>query len=216
LDSYVDTKIGTVDKPIKFKTHNHKMITVNNNTFGSGFGWYVKSADTAKLVAEALHSNTDQTVKAITEGKTYKPNFGGTYIELDLDHAHAYMYKKGKKVIDWPIISGKKADGHGTVTGVFRILYKEQSTPTHEIHLKGENTDGSKYDSVVNYWLPFEGQGYGIHDAPWQANYNFGNPNVNAAVGSHGCINTQPAVMPAVYKLATVNMPVVSYGALGK
>lgn len=216
LDSKVDTEVGSYNKPIKFKTHTGKMMKIANSTAASDYGVYVKSKETAKKIVAALTAGEDTTVKAQTGGKRYTKNFGGTYIELDLTNAHAYMYKKGKKVIDWPFISGKKATGHATVTGVFRILYKEQTTATHEIHLRGNNTDGSKYDSVVNYWLPFESQGYGIHDAPWQANYNFGVPAANAAVGSHGCINTQPAVMPTVYKLATTNMPVVSYGALGK
>ncbi|QBO36216.1 murein L,D-transpeptidase [Periweissella cryptocerci] len=216
LDAKVDPTVGTLNKPIKFKTHKGKMMKLANTTAASGIGTYVKSKDTANKIATALTAGEDTTVKAPMGGKKYKKNFGGTYIELDLTNAHAYMYKKGKKVIDWPFISGKKATGHATVTGVFRILYKEQTTPTHEIHLRGNNSDGSKYDSVVNYWLPFESQGYGIHDAPWQANYNFGVPSANAAVGSHGCINTQPSVMPTVYKLATTNMPVVSYGALGK
>lgn len=211
----LSAKTGSYNHKIKFKTHNKKTITLTNTTAESGIGQYVPAKTTAQKLATALTTGQQLNVAAKLTGKKYEQNFNGTYIELDLTHQHAYMYKKGKLVVSWPFISGKKSVGHATITGVYHILYKDRTTATHKVHLRGGTAD-TAYDSVVNYWLPWQSSGYGIHDASWQKVSNFGKASVNSQVGSHGCINTNPTIMKKVYEEATVGMQVVSYGTLGQ
>lgn len=211
----LSAKTGSYNQSIKFKTHSKKTIKLTNNTAESGVGQYVPAKSTTQKIVTALLTGKNTNVQAKLTGKKYQQNFNGTYIELDLTNQHAYMYKKGKLVISWPFISGKKAVGHATITGVYHILYKDHTTATHEVHLRGGNAQ-TAYDSVVKYWLPWQSSGYGIHDASWQKVSNFGKASVNSQVGSHGCINTNPTVMKKVYEEATVGMQVVSYGTLGQ
>ena len=52
--------------------------------------------------------------------------------------------------------------------------------------LKGTNLDGSKYESTVQYWMPFVGNVIGMHDADWQP--YFGGTRYQDGGGSHGCV----------------------------
>lgn len=202
------SEIGNRGKDIKFKATNGKEMTFTNNI---EYSWKLDDEATAKSIIEAINRDDSDNivVDGITEGKGMndKSQFGGNYVEVDLNDQHAYIYKDNKKAFDWPIITGMVDKRQSTDPGLFEILYKQRDTT-----LKGTNNDGSAYASPVSYWIPITWEGIGIHDSPWQPEGMYGNDTAYKSIGSHGCINTSPSVMPTVWDLTYEKMPVIVHG----
>ena len=128
---------------------------------------------------------TAKAVKAAIRGKTYEAEGyysdtpkTDTRVEVDLGGQTVYLISNGKKKLVSSCVTGTA--GHRTPTGIYRIAYKSRNTT-----LKGRNDDGSKYESFVRYWMPFNG-GIGLHDADWRSSFG-GSIYLNN--GSHGCVN---------------------------
>lgn len=129
------------------------------------------------------------------------PLFGATYIEVDMVNQHMWYYKDGKVMLETDIVTGKPTTL--TPAGVFYVWNKARD----EV-LRGVNDDGSKYASPVDYWLPIDWTGVGIHDSDWQPAYG---GELWKTVGSHGCINTPPGVMKELYEMVEVGTPVLVF-----
>ena len=56
--------------------------------------------------------------------------------------------------------------------------------------------------------MPIDTTGVGIHDSPWQPAYG---GTLYQTVGSHGCINTPPAIMTQLYDMVEAGIPVVVF-----
>lgn len=123
---------------------------------------------------------------------------GNTYIEVDLQAQHMWLYKDGKSVLDTPVVTGKPSTP--TPPGVFYVWNKKED----EI-LRGED-----YASPVDYWMPIDWTGVGIHDSPWQNADAYGGTSYKT-VGSHGCINTPPAVCAKLFSMIDVGIPVIIF-----
>lgn len=73
--------------------------------------------------------------------------------------------------------------------------------------IAGNNDDGSKYASYVDYWMPFiTSRGIGFHDATWRTSSQFYNINTYLTNGSHGCVNMRSADAKELYNLITSNI----------
>lgn len=127
-----------------------------------------------------LKTGKDGTVKAKYTTGRVAPGTGNTYVEIDISKQHLWYVIKGKKLVDTPIVSGNVAMNDDTPTGLFKVFYMERNAV-----LRGNNDDGTRYESPVQYWMPFNG-GIGMHDASWKSVYG-GTEYLNN--GSHGCIN---------------------------
>ena len=160
----------------------------------------------------AVDTETAQLTEAILAGEDFSgrvpayqgsgtpasPLVGNTYIEVDLANQHMWYYKDGAVVLDTPIISGKPSTP--TPPGVFYVWKKERNAT-----LKGED-----YESPVDYWMPIDWTGVGIHDSPWQPADSYGGDS-HLTIGSHGCINTPPSVCKELYNMIDVGIPVVVF-----
>ncbi len=80
-------------------------------------------------------------------------------------------------------------------------------TPTGTYHLNAKRTDqylyplgGGRY--FVHYWLPYDANLYGFHDATWQQ-FPEGSPQYRTD-GSHGCVHLALADMQWLYDWAQV------------
>jgi len=71
--------------------------------------------------------------------------------------------------------------------------------------LKGEDWDGSIYQTPVAYWMAFN-RSIGLHDAPWRRSFG---GTIYRANGSHGCINMPPYMAKAAYSLLYIGYPVI-------
>ena len=83
----------------------------------------------------------------------------------------------------------------------FKILNKLRN-----VVLRGNNADGSEYESPVSYWMGINWSGEGFHDATWRRSFG---GNIWISNGSHGCINMPLSRIPEIYEKAEVGMPVV-------
>ena len=106
----------------------------------------------------------------------------------------------GKKKFSCNIVSG--TNGHRTPEGIFEVSYKERN-----VYLKGENDDGSKYSSHVDYWMPFNG-GIGLHDADWRSSFG---GDIYIYNGSHGCVNMPPKYAKKLYNSIEAGTVVIVY-----
>ena len=70
-------------------------------------------------------------------------------------------------------------------------------------------TGKPKYESPVSYWMPFEGNMIGFHDATWQNDKSFDNAESYKWCGSHGCINLRLADAKALHDCIKVGLCVV-------
>lgn len=126
------------------------------------------------------------------------------YVEIDLTRQNVWLYINGECIIDSPCVTGSIKGGHATPTGLFYLTYK-----TTDTYLKGTNNDGSKYNSHVNFWMPFNG-GIGMHDASWRKKFG---GTIYQKSGSHGCINMPYDAAKTVYEHINSSMPIIVYNS---
>ncbi|WBW49655.1 L,D-transpeptidase family protein [Peptoniphilus equinus] len=168
---------------------------------GGIYGWLTDIGKTTDALVQALNDGKTVTMKPVykLEGHSRAQNdVGNSYIEIDLGRQHMWLYREGQLVLDTPVVTGNPNEGNSTPTGTQKIWSRE----TDRI-LKGKT-----WESHVNYWLPFDWTGCGVHDSEWRDQY--GN-TIYRTNGSHGCVNTPPAVMAQLYDNTFYNMPVVIY-----
>ena len=181
-----------------FKTTGGNTITVN----GGSYGWRIdREAELRQLVFDIKSSKAVNREPAYKQrGKTRKSiyeDIGSSYVEVSIAQQHMWVYKDGRQVVSTAVVTGNTAAGHGTTPGVYYIAYKARHAT-----LKGED-----YETPVSYWLPFNG-GQGIHDSWWRGAYG---GTIYRGGGSHGCVNTPPGQVPAVYANVETGTPVVVY-----
>jgi lipoprotein-anchoring transpeptidase ErfK/SrfK len=202
---------STLDKNFKFKTHSGAVTTVQ----GKGYGWALDVKKETKQIKKAFEKG-EKSISASNiighgwsgEGYGYdvttNNGIGDTYAEVSIAQQRIWIYKNGKLVVTTKVVTGKHSTGHNTHKGLWYILYKRT-----DYTLTGRELGGKpSYTEKVKYWAPFTNDGQGFHDAPWRSNWG-GNAYLNA--GSHGCINTPPSVMKAVYDNLSTYDPVVIY-----
>ncbi len=166
-----------------------------------------QAAETQALIQtiQGLKSAEREPVYVSRGAQWAMPQFGTTFVEVDLSIQHAYYYRNMQCVWDSAIVSGKASDpARATPLGVYSIQYKQRDRI-----LKGPMKDGKpEYESHVNFWMPFNG-GIGLHDADWRSSFG-GNIYINN--GSHGCINLPSAKAEALYGMIDKGTVVVVIG----
>ena len=53
----------------------------------------------------------------------------------------------------------------------------------------------------MNYWMPFLGNAYGLHDASWRSRFG---GSIYSYAGSHGCINLPREKAAELFDLVNV------------
>ena len=160
----------------------------------------------AFMTALALLPHSLNSFSAILSATTPAPvsythlstDVGNTYIDVDISGQIVKLYKDGKLQFSANCVTGCKTDGTTTDTGTFYVLNK-----VRDVVLKGDNADGSKYESPVKYWLGVTWGGQGLHDADWRNTFG---GSIWIRGGSHGCINMPPNKMPSLYNLSLIHI----------
>ena len=177
------------------------MVDVQPGTLG----WSIDSeAEAEKIVADLNKGGTIKREPTVVgTGYADKENdIGPSYVEVDIAHQMMFIYKDGKKVLETPVVTGRP--GTTTIPGAYAAWNKESPST-----LKGYNPHTQvEYKQPVDYWIPFDDTGQGIHDANWQASFG---GEAYLSNGSLGCINTPPGTMAEVYQLVEVGMPVIIF-----
>lgn len=146
------------------------------------------------------HRKGLRTVAYTGEAAKNDHNFGGNYIEVDLENQVLYLYKDGEMVMQTDVVTGStRKYSRMTPTGVYKVYNMMRN-----VTLKGDD-----YESDVSYWMPFRG-GYGLHDAPWRSRFG---GSIYTYNGSHGCVNMPTSKARELYETIDVGYRVVVYDA---
>ena len=119
----------------------------------------------------------------------------GNLLAVDLSEQRVYYYVNGEVAFYGRCTTGKKSSP--TEKGYF--------TPYGKSSYHDFGHDG--YEAKI-LWMPFNG-GQGFHDASWEADKNFGDPNWTAKHGSAGCVRLPNAVAVFVYENVSMKTPVL-------
>lgn len=197
------SKYNTYKTQRTFTSGNGNSVSVE----GGDYGWIIdKDAEYEALVASI------QTGEVVTKEPAYSqtgashdgPDWGSTYVEVDLTNQYMWLFVDGAVVTSGPIVTGKPSAGDATPQGVYYIKYTQRNAT-----LRGpKKPDGTyEWESPVSFWMPFNG-GIGLHDAPWQAAFGGGRYLTH---GSHGCVNLQYNVAQATFNSVQSGTPVVCH-----
>jgi len=177
-------------------------------------GKEVSNADAvAKAAAAALASGKSfdgtfeyRTIKATWKERTiadgaerlaYPAAPGEKWIDVNLGR-HTMTAYVGAKVAYGPIKMVDGQDEKPTVRGTFKVYYKNPM-----MTMRGNNADGTRYETPNVPWSTFFHEGFALHGAPWRSSFGYS--------ASHGCINLPVGVAKWVYDFAPIGTPVVSH-----
>ncbi len=208
LDAWVEAFVEnseTVGTERTYTRPDGKKITVS----GGDYGWYIHTSDTKEMVREAVINGTQGQIeppinrKAAEWNGKGKPDWGDSYIDVDITEQHAIFYKDGEIIWESDIVSGK--DGHETPFGVFYIKTNNGASV-----LKGYEEDGKTitYEAPVDYWMPFDGNLVGLHDCDWRTEFG---GQIYHKNGSRGCINLPTKKAKELHELIWVGLPVITH-----
>ena len=122
-------------------------------------------------------SETKQVAEG-TENLVYQAAEGEKWVDINLSNATVTAYVGGK-VAGGPFYMVPGAPDTPTVTGTFHV-YLKYDVQT----MRGENADGSKYETEGVPWVTYFTGSYAMHGAPWRSSFGW-----SGYGGSHGCVN---------------------------
>ena len=122
-------------------------------------------------------SETKQVAEG-TENLVYQAAEGEKWVDISLA-ANSVTAYVGGKVAGGPYYMVPGAPDTPTVTGTFHV-YLKYDVQT----MRGENADGTKYETEGVPWVTYFTGSYAMHGAPWRSSFGW-----SGYGGSHGCVN---------------------------
>lgn len=188
---------NTVGTTRTYTRADGKEITVS----GGVYGWEVKTDELLAQVKEGVTTGRSEALEIPcgAKGDAYngagKRDWGNRYVDVDLTEQHARFYDESGAIIwEADFVSGIADSEYATPTGVYWANRKASPSV-----LKGYQGDTNTYNTEVQYWMPFQADAVGFHDADWQS--AFGGTRYKDGFGSHGCINLEPTKAQELYNL---------------
>lgn len=182
------------NKIINFKTHDNKDIEIEK-------GSLINELNVEKEVQQLTTDiNNQKDVKREPIWKTkglVNKKIDDTYIEVSIDKQHLWYYKDGEIVLESNVVTGKQGT-NDTDKGAWYVIEKT----------KGTYLTGASWKTWVDYWMPFNNSGEGLHDASWRNKFG---SNIYINDGSHGCVNLPSEFAKELYENINVNIPVIIY-----
>jgi Uncharacterized protein conserved in bacteria len=181
-------------------------------------GWKANNADeVAGELLTALHSGDgfygdfdydeikpeeweDRKIADGAENLVYKAAKGEKWIDINLSNFTVTAYE-GATPVRGPVYMVPGAPATPTVTGQYKV-YLQYDKQT----MKGENADGSKYETPDVPWVTYFHEGYALHGAYWRSEFGYG-----GAGGSHGCVNMPVDEAKWFHDWAEIGTVVVSH-----
>lgn len=194
------SKYNTYGKTRKFKTTKDGKVTIH----GGIMGWWINEDETVKQLKKILKKKKSKTVEPIyrnVAAQHGKDDIGDTYVEISIKRQHLWFYKDGKLKLQSDVVTGKLTKDRKTTVGVHRIYGKQRDRYLGTMAVQG-------YRSFVHYWMPFNWDGQGLHDATWRSKFG---GNLYKTGGSHGCVNLPYSFAGKLYEEVSIGMPVVVY-----
>ena len=122
-------------------------------------------------------SETKQVAEG-TENLVYQAAEGEKWVDINLSDNSVTAYVGGK-VAGGPFYMVPGAPETPTIVGTFHV-YLKYDVQT----MRGENADGTKYETEGVPWVTYFSGGYAMHGAPWRSSFGW-----SGYGGSHGCVN---------------------------
>ncbi|MDM8301408.1 L,D-transpeptidase family protein [Collinsella tanakaei] len=205
------SQLDTVGTERRYTRADGKEIEVSGGTYG----WISDEAKLADLIQEAVAEKKTGEIEIPTKQSADVFNGAGgrdwgAYVDIDLTEQHVRYYSADDELL-WEsgCISGSPEDNNYTPTGVYMLNSNDGGAT-----LVGKDEDGDgepDYETPVNYWMPFVGGAVGLHDADWQAESSFSDPDAYTWTGSHGCVNLPPAKAKKLSEMIEVGTCVISH-----
>lgn len=204
VEDYVNevARIYSVKEPTtaQFVTASGDRVEVEAPITDESVDTQALKKDILNAIQEGATGQRKAPYRQTRTGEQGTTDLGGTYVEVDLDKQHLYLYVNGKKKAEGDICSGSVADGCATPAGLYTIKTKD-----YDRYLVGVG-----YRDWVHYFMPFNG-GIGLHDSTWREADEYGG-DVYLESGSHGCINMPLELVKTVDEYIDVGDYVILYG----
>lgn len=199
--SHLAITYDTLGTARKFRSTYKGNISVT----GGSYGYAIDQKRERQALIKNLESGKDVSRKPKYSQTPYYSggglnDIGSSYVEIDIANQMLWLYRSGRVIASCPVVTGSLSGGYATPKGVYYLVYKAP-----DVKLRGRNSDGSKYESAVKYWMPFY-RDYGMHDASWRGNFG---GDIYRSAGSHGCVNMPRSTASVVYANLTAGYPVV-------
>ena len=189
-DAYVSGDYVTVIKKYTPKQSLIDIVEITKNTYLIDLEAEAVIGDVPKLeIAEVFGENNDYYFVRCDEmfgfiSKCDTKSLGDNYVIIDISDQTLSVYNDDKLVVRTSVVTGK--DLTPTNLGSTTIGPTKRNT----------NLIGPDYNVAVEYWMPINKTGEGIHDASWRRSFG---GKIYHKKGSHGCINVPKDIMPLIY-----------------
>ncbi len=211
LDQWItdlSNSFDTVGTERTYTRPDGKVVTIS----GGAYGWSTDAPGLKDQVVAAVKAGETTTIDIPCEqiGFAYngpgQKDWGNRYIDVDLSEQYVRFYGDDGSIIwESACISGSPDGKHNTWPGVWYITNKESPSK-----LIGYKDNGEKeYETTVSFWMAFEGNGIGLHDATWQP--SFGGSMYANGYGSHGCVNLPYGAAESLYGICNLGDVVVAH-----
>lgn len=189
-------KHDTIFHRREFQTSYGEVVTINTGDYG---WWMDTEQETEELIGMLERGESGERVPVYrqTAASYEDPDYGDSYVEINLTAQHLFLYQNGECVLESDFVSGNASRGNETPEGIYGITYKERDA----------TLNGETYSTPVSFWMPFNNN-VGMHDASWRSEFG---GNIYMTNGSHGCINLPYAVAQEIYGYVEKGTPVICY-----
>ncbi len=199
VKAYVNSlrkKYDTVFHKRKFMTSYGEEVTVEQGDYG---WWMDVGQETEELMGLLERGEGGERIPVYrqTAASYNSPDYGDSYVEINLTAQHLFLYQNGECVLESDFVSGNPGRGNATPPGIYGITYKERNA----------TLNGETYSTPVSFWMPFNNN-VGMHDATWRSEFG---RNIYMTNGSHGCVNLPYAAAQEIYGYVEKNTPVICY-----
>lgn len=193
---YLRKSYNTIFKSRTFQTSYDIEVTIDKGDYG---WWMDTEQETAELIKmiEKGESGERTPIYHQTAAVHGMPDYGDTYVEINLTAQHLLLYVEGEMVLESDFVSGNASRGFDTPAGIYGVTYKQRNA----------TLAGQGYRTPVSYWMPFNNN-IGMHDASWRGSFG---GNIYKTNGSHGCINLPYSVAEEIYGYVEQGTPVICY-----
>lgn len=202
ISSYVKilaSKYDTFGTRREFKTTKGDVITLDAGILG----WQIDVDKTVDRIIDTIQGGKSQ--KITPEYKLYcltrdNNDIGNTYVEVSISDQYLWFYIDGKIAYESKVVTGTLGK-HDTTKGALCIWSREKGVTLGTYAVQG-------YETYVDYWMPIDWSGVGLHDATWRSNFG---GSIYKTSGSHGCINMPKATAEYIYNNTKTGTPVLVY-----
>lgn len=198
--SYLNKEYSTRLAHREFEGTLRGWVSVDPGTLG----WYLNIDEETQNILHLLntHQSTSYEPNIYGSGYGLDDDIGASFVEVDLINQMLWIYIDYELVLETPIVSGMI--GAETIPGAYSVWEKKSPNVLKDY----DPINKRDYEQPVQYWVAFDDQAQGLHDASWQPTFG-GDAYLQS--GSLGCINISPSVMGEVYDLVEYGMPVIVY-----